>query len=189
MIAVKRKRGFVGWLKATRQFPNFLTTLRVLLFWVPGVLMYKKKPAAAAVSFLAIVATDMADGHLARKWHQVSNFGKLWDPAADKLLVASSLVSLSLWGSLRAWFMWPFTVLTVGRELLVSYVRWSKARGGRKLVIPANSDGKVKMVAQSVGIPAAILGMRWKWMNFLAVPAFIVSVFYSAKSARAYIKA
>lgn len=185
-----KRQNIVDWLKDTKQFPNALTLLRVALFWAPAALIIDRQPLPALFAFTLIVLTDIADGKLARKWGQVSDFGKLWDPIADKALTIATLVAL---GSVQALpfplLFWAFVVFTIGRELMVSVLRWLKARGGRKLVIPANADGKLKMVAISVGIVAACFGMILPPFQGIAAAAFTTSVYYSLRSAVAYIKA
>lgn len=187
-------RGVIAWLKSTKRFPNFLTGIRILLFWVPAAFIVSDLPPVARVlgallSFVLIVATDFLDGHFARAWDQVSNFGKLWDPLADKLLVGTVLLALCWVNALQTPWAWAFTVVTIGREVTVSVLRLVKSRSGSKLIIPANWDGKLKMNFQAAGLVFAIVAMAWPVCLYVAWPAFIGSLWFSVKSGWAYVKA
>lgn len=79
--------------------PNALTLLRLFLipvYWL--LMMIKNNETAALIVFLIASATDVLDGYIARKYHQVTDWGKLFDPLADKLMVLSVLFSLLLKG-------------------------------------------------------------------------------------------
>lgn len=181
-------------LKATGQFPNALTMSRVILFWVPAwfILVHPHDLTGfigALVSFALISLTDLIDGKLARRWKQVSKFGKIWDPLADKLLIGTIVLILCFVGILLAPWGWIFAGITISREILVSLLRWLKERGGRNLVIPANMDGKIKMNLQVVGVIFSLLAMLVPALIYVAWAAFTVSLYFSLKSAVAYVKA
>lgn len=101
---------------------------------------------SAAVLFFIGCLTDFLDGYLARKMKVVSNFGKLWDPITDKILINSTLISLAYINSVFAWV----AVLMVVRDIVVDGVRSWKAVHG--IIIPANIFGKLKTVLQMLGI-------------------------------------
>ncbi|WP_225754116.1 CDP-diacylglycerol--glycerol-3-phosphate 3-phosphatidyltransferase [Actinotalea sp. Marseille-Q4924] len=105
---------------------------------------------AAAGAFVLAAATDRLDGWLARRMDQVTDWGKLVDPIADKLLVGASLVMLSLLGDLPWWV----TVVILARELGITAMRFAVLR---YVVIPASPGGKLKTVLQSVGIALFLL--------------------------------
>lgn len=100
---------------------------------------------AAAGAFALAAATDRLDGWLARSRNQVTDWGKLVDPIADKALVGAALVVLSALGDLPWWV----TVVILVRELGVTALRFAVLR---YVVIPASPGGKLKTVLQSVGI-------------------------------------
>ncbi len=123
--------------------PNILTCVRVLLIPVFLVLAYQGTPAcdlAALVVYVAACLTDYIDGNLARKWNQVTNFGKFMDPVADKLLVMAALLLFVEDGTIAAWMV----AIILGREFIVSALRMVAASEG--LVIAANMWGKAKTV-------------------------------------------
>ena len=104
----------------------------------------------AAGLFALAAATDRLDGYLARRLDQVSDWGKLMDPIADKLLIGGSLVVLSLLGDV--W--WWVTAVVLLRELGITALRFAVLR---YVVIPASPGGKLKTVLQSVGIGLFLL--------------------------------
>ena len=130
--------------------PNALTILRVLMipFFVAFMLcnLTGYDNIIALVIFIIASLTDTLDGYLARKNHQVTNFGKFMDPLADKLLVCSALVCLLYNGLLD-----PIVVLIIiAREFIISGFRMVAADAG--VVIAANWWGKSKTISQMVMI-------------------------------------
>jgi CDP-diacylglycerol--glycerol-3-phosphate 3-phosphatidyltransferase len=174
-----------GWHKL--HLPNALTLLRIVFVpvfvWflaVDGGTNWRWRTAAAAV-FVAASITDRYDGHLARRWEVVSDFGKIADPIADKALIGAGLVVLSLQG--RLW--WWMTVVILVRELLVTLLRFIVIRRG---VIPAAKGGKIKTVVQTVAVGLFVLPLPAALDPFcLAVTG--VAVVLTIWSAWAYVVA
>ena len=90
--------------------------------------------------------TDFLDGYLSRKYNWVSNFGKIMDPVADKVLVDATLIVLSVYNLVFVWI----TIIIIARDILVDATRMVKAKEG--IVVPANIWGKCKTVFQMLGI-------------------------------------
>lgn len=105
----------------------------------------------AALVFVIAALTDLFDGQLARKHNMVTNFGKLADPIADKLLVCSALILLCE----RGWVHGAFVIILVGREFIVSGFRLVAAAEGK--VLAADNLGKAKTVVQIVAVVAVLL--------------------------------
>ncbi|MCM8765410.1 MAG: CDP-diacylglycerol--glycerol-3-phosphate 3-phosphatidyltransferase, partial [Candidatus Omnitrophica bacterium] len=129
--------------------PNILTILRIMLTFVfmhflfsPG-LLYK---FLAIFIFLLAMLTDYWDGYFARKKNLVTNFGKLMDPLADKILVLSAFLSFVEMKLMPAWM----AMIIVFRELLITGVRLLAISEGR--VIPAMRAGKHKTASQYLAI-------------------------------------
>ena len=80
--------------------PNVLTILRIILIPVFVILFFNDQKKAALAVFIAASLTDMLDGYLARKLNQITDFGKLFDPLADKLMVLTAMVLQTFWGPL-----------------------------------------------------------------------------------------
>jgi len=136
--------------------PNYLSISRVLLVPVFIVLMFDPTPVRAIMAgtvFALASATDWLDGHLARKWGQVTRIGKLLDPIADKILVSSALIMLVEVDSARvpAWI----AIVIIGREIAVTGLRAMAASDG--VVIPAETMGKYKVGAQIIAVLSLIL--------------------------------
>lgn len=127
--------------------PNKLSLMRVALIPVLVLLMYFDnllcQIAAAAVFGLAAF-TDYLDGHIARKNHIVTDFGKFIDPVADKLLTLSAFVMLTRSGLMPHWAV----ILILARELCVDGLRMVAVGQGK--VIAAGKLGKIKTVSQIV---------------------------------------
>ncbi len=135
--------------------PNKLTLLRVLMVPLFMIFMlYDGIPYAKWISVLLFVLaffTDWLDGYLARKNNQVTNFGKIMDPLADKLLVTAALVCLNVTGVVSPWV----TIIILAREFIVSGVRISAASEGN--VIAASIWGKAKTMWQFIALTLALL--------------------------------
>lgn len=150
--------------------PNKLTLLRVLM--IPAFLIvllyvpYPWGPLVGAAIYAIASATDAIDGNLARKYNQVTDFGKFLDPLADKMLVITALVLLQHMGLIHP----VVTVIIIARELMVTSVRLVAASAGK--VIAAGWWGKAKTVTQMIAtlllmVEPVLLG---KWEFSLQIP-------------------
>ena len=130
--------------------PNKLTILRVIMipFFVFFMLadMGNAGKYTALVLFIEASLTDTLDGYLARKYNQVTNFGKFMDPLADKLLVCSALICLMDVGKLPSWAV----IVIISREFIISGFRLVASDNG--IVIAASWWGKSKTISQMVMI-------------------------------------
>lgn len=149
--------------------PNFLTLLRILLVPVLVVALLgaggeASDVLAAGVFWLASM-TDAIDGWIARSREQITTFGKLMDPVADKLLVIAALLSLVSLGRLDAWV----AMVIIAREFAVTVARLQARNEG--LVIPANWWGKAKTLVQMLTIFLLIL--------FDPAPAWVDGLVYA----------
>ena len=110
-----------------------------------------------AVIFIAASVTDALDGHLARKHHLVTDFGKFFDPLADKFMVIGALfVILYRFESLRLYVL-ILTVTVVFRELAVTSARLVASTSKDAVVIAANIFGKIKTVFQIVFVSSVLI--------------------------------
>ncbi|MDR3295369.1 MAG: CDP-diacylglycerol--glycerol-3-phosphate 3-phosphatidyltransferase [Clostridiales Family XIII bacterium] len=137
-----------------KNLPNQLTMLRVVMIPVFIVCLMTGHAVISAVIFAAAAATDALDGHIARKYNLISNFGKLMDPLADKLLVVSALVCLVELGEIPAWMV----IVILAREFTITGLRSVAASEG--VVIAAGFSGKLKTVFQMLAILAILLENR-----------------------------
>ena len=138
--------------------PNSLTLLRILLIPVFVWFFSESSPdraLAAGLVFACAAFTDFLDGYLARKSGQITNLGKLLDPVADKLLVASGLILLVQFQRVAVWL----AIVMIAREMIVTGARVVAAKEG--FVVPADSLGKFKVIGQIGGILCLILQDVW----------------------------
>ena len=149
--------------------PNKLTVARMILvpFLVIFMLTGWGREANRWISlaiFVAASVTDWFDGHLARKYNLITNFGKFMDPLADKLLVCSAMICMIELDRLSAWVV----IIIIGREFIISGFRLIAAENG--VVIAANYWGKFKTVSQMIMIILLIV-------DFGGVFAILTEVF------------
>jgi CDP-diacylglycerol--glycerol-3-phosphate 3-phosphatidyltransferase len=136
---------------------NRLTVLRIIL--VPVFLIFidiKGIPYGITIAtgiFIIAALTDKLDGYIARSRNQITRFGKLMDPLADKLLVSAALISLVELGTIYSWV----AVIIIAREFAVTGLRSVAASDG--IVIAASWWGKIKTVIQIVAIIIALVNV------------------------------
>jgi CDP-diacylglycerol--glycerol-3-phosphate 3-phosphatidyltransferase len=153
--------------------PNVVTLIRITL--VPlFVYLYLINPGemnlSAVFVFLLAAVTDGLDGYLARRRREITRFGQLIDPIADKLLISAALLALVEAGLVSTWL----ALIILGREFAVSGLRILAAAEGK--VIAASLWGKVKTVTQISAVMAFFLGISWApVVMWLAVVVTIIS--------------
>ena len=157
--------------------PNVLTVFRILLVpvLVAAMLSEFSSDSLAAAVFIVASFTDALDGWLARRAKSESNFGKLMDPLADKLLVTSALVSLVALDRLQAWV----AMVIIAREFAVTGLRQMAVEQGH--VLAAGSWGKVKTVLQIAMVLALItVDGSPAWVDALVYVTVAVTVYSGA---------
>ena len=120
--------------------PNVLTILRMILIPVFVVLFFKGHKMASLCVFCAASLTDMLDGYLARKLNQITDFGKLFDPLADKLMVITAMVCQTFWGPLPL----IAVIIVAAKELVM--VLGGMFMLNRGVVVYSNYFGKTAQV-------------------------------------------
>ncbi len=160
---------------------NIITMVRIALVPVFGWALMQEGGddvtwrLVAVVIFGVAAITDRLDGYLARKNDLVTDLGKILDPIADKVLIGTALVLLSVLGEL--W--WWVTIAILVRELGITLMRMVILR---YVVMPASRGGKLKTVLQSVAIPILLLPLDHLpafvgWVGNLAMgAAFVVTI-------------
>ena len=151
-----------------KSIPNILTIVRIILavfailfvciyeFWNTEAFSYTfnngTKVAVpityilSGVFFVIACITDLMDGQLARKYHWISDFGKLWDPIADKILINGVLIGLAVNGSIPVFI----PIIMICRDIIVDASRMYASTKGK--VVAANIWGKLKTVFQMIAI-------------------------------------
>lgn len=165
--------------------PNFLTSIRLLVVPVLAWLLFQENSTTnfnrtiAGVLFIVAALTDIADGTIARKWNLITNFGKIFDPIADKALIGTALIGLSSMGLLDWWFTW----VILAREIFVTLLRFWVINQG---VIPASRGGKLKTIMQIVAISFYLLPLPSS-VSLLAEILMYVAVILTLATAVDYI--
>lgn len=131
--------------------PNKLTMLRIILIPVFIIVLMTGHYYISAIIFILASSTDALDGYIARKYNLVTNFGKIMDPLADKMLVLSALVCLVELGDIAGWMV----IVILAREFTITGLRTVAAAQG--IVIAAGWSGKFKTVLQMIAVPALLL--------------------------------
>lgn len=169
---------------------NILTGLRLVLVPIFLLALFygngheTASRIAAFVIFTVACITDRLDGLLARNYGMATEFGAFVDPIADKALIGSALIGLSMLGDLPWWV----TVLILTRELAVTLLRLAVIRRG---VIPASWGGKLKTLVQAVAIGLFVLPLSGAFhlaaavvMAAAIVLTVVTGVDYVASTAR-----
>ncbi len=157
---------------STGNVANMITVARIFMapvfIWLllddGGALGYLRYVAAGL--FVLAIVTDTVDGILARRQNLVTDFGKILDPIADKVLTGGALVALSILGEL--W--WWVTIVILVREFGITIFRFAVMR---RRVIPAVASGKLKTVIQAVAISLllfpfwTVLGVWEHWLGWV----------------------
>ncbi len=154
--------------------PNLLTVFRILLVPVLAAALLSGLESGdllAAIVFAIASITDALDGWIARRNKDVTTFGKLMDPLADKLLVTAALVSLVSLDRLQAWV----AMVIIAREFAVTGLRQLAMEHGE--VIPASGWGKLKTAAQIAMVLALIaVDTSPAWVDALVYATVAVTV-------------
>ena len=157
--------------------PNKLTTMRVILIpvflLVPFLMDEPMNRYIATAIFIVASLTDFLDGHIARKYNLVSNFGKFMDPLADKLLVMSALVSMVALEDLAAWVV----IVILAREFAITGFRTLAMEAN--IVMAASWWGKVKTTTQMIMIPVVLLQLPFSFMPVVEKLLVALAVFFT----------
>jgi CDP-diacylglycerol--glycerol-3-phosphate 3-phosphatidyltransferase/cardiolipin synthase len=142
--------------------PNKLTLLRIIMVPVFIALYLTGHYYIATAVFIGASLTDMLDGKIARAENLVTNFGKIMDPLADKILVYAAFVLLVADGSMPGWML----IVILAREFLVAGLRTVAASEG--IVIAADMSGKIKTTLQMIAVPLLMI-RNWPF-SYVDIP-------------------
>ncbi|MFE0331008.1 CDP-diacylglycerol--glycerol-3-phosphate 3-phosphatidyltransferase [Streptomyces sp. NPDC058960] len=165
---------------------NLLTMLRLLL--VPGFVALMLADGGydpawrslAWAAFAIAMITDLFDGHLARTYNLVTDFGKIADPIADKAIMGAALICLSWLGDLPWWV----TAVILGREFGITLLRFLVIRYG---VIPASRGGKLKTLTQGVAVGMYVLALTG-WLATLRFWVMAVAIVLTVVTGLDYVR-
>ena len=154
--------------------PNMLTLSRIVAIPLVVACFWLDRGWAQWLSMILFViaaVTDWFDGYFARRYHQISRFGRFLDPIADKLLVAAALVMLVEFGPLRGIHVLAALII-LAREILVSGLR--EFLGGIQVSVPVSRLAKWKTTLQLLALGGLILAGAlpgWPWLMQAALVA------------------
>lgn len=123
--------------------------------------------------FIVSSLTDYVDGYVARKYNQVSDFGKFLDPLADKLLVIAVMVMFCQWGVMPAWAL----MIVLSREFAVTGLRLIAV--GKGVVIAAGWSGKIKTASTMVGLCILMAFPYAPWIATGVIAVIVITTVYS----------
>ena len=157
-----------------------ITLVRVVLIPLVMLFMYLSEGNAGSVWLWAALAvfiiasiSDYVDGFIARKYNQVSDFGKFLDPLADKLLVIAVMLIFCQWDLIPSWAL----MIVLAREFAVTGLRLVAVSKG--IVIAAGWSGKVKTACTMVGLCFMIVFHHIAWLSITVNVVIIVTTVYS----------
>lgn len=149
--------------------PTVLTFSRIVII-LPFILITPEHPFWGCSLFAVASLTDMLDGYLARRSKQVTRFGILLDPIADKLLVISALILFVDMEIIPAWI----AIVIIAREFVVTGLRVVAL--SREIVIPAEMGGKIKVTAQISSILVLLLDRTLMTGDLYGIGIFLLWV-------------
>jgi len=123
--------------------------------------------------FIIASLTDYVDGYIARKYNQVTDFGKFLDPLADKLLVIAAMAMLCEWGKFPAWAL----MIVLTREFAVTGLRLVAVQKGT--VIAAGWSGKVKTASTMIGLCVWMGFPTIGWLGWIVTAVIVITTLYS----------
>ena len=123
--------------------------------------------------FIIASLTDYVDGYIARKYNQVTDFGKFLDPLADKLLVIAAMAMLTEWGKFPAWAL----MIVLTREFAVTGLRLVAVQKGT--VIAAGWSGKIKTASTMIGLCVWMGFPGIGWLGWIVTAVIVITTLYS----------
>jgi len=140
--------------------PNHITVFRFVATPFVIFLMLYEHYLVGLVYFLLVAFTDVIDGSLARTRNQITEWGKVYDPVADKVLIGSMVFVIVL-----EYIDFWTSIIIVGLEILIITVAWFRMHRGIKM--EANIWGKIKMMLQVAGVTLLLLSIVFNLASFL----------------------
>lgn len=156
-----------------------ITLIRIGFIPVFMVLMYLSGGTTGLYMWLALAVfilaslTDYVDGQIARKYNQVSDFGKFLDPLADKLLVIAAMVMFCEWGIIPAWAL----MIVLTREFAVTGLRLVAV--GKGVVIAAGKSGKIKTASTMIGLCVLMGFPSVQILKWVIIVVIVITTVYS----------
>ena len=166
--------------------PNTLTVARILLIPLGVYTLFydggenSKFQINSWCIYFTLGLTDIADGRWARQSNRITPLGAFLDPVADKALIGSAMISLSILGR----FPWWITAVILFREIGITIFRLLVIRGG---VIPASKGGKLKTTMQSFGVGFFMLPLP-SWLDWFKYGFISIAIVLTITSGYDYLR-
>ena len=162
--------------------PNIISWLRFFSVPFVGYFFWIESYAIAFPLFVASAFSDAVDGALARTRNQVTSFGKMFDPLADKLLIATAAIIL-----IPRYLDWGVVLVMVGIDLVLIVSAYFRKRY-YGTVIQAENAGKLKMLVQSIGLISLLAYALWNLAIFLVLAQYLfyIAIFFALMSLVVY---
>lgn len=142
--------------------PNHITVFRFLATPIVAILMFYGHYSIGLISFLIVAFSDTLDGSMARTRNQITDWGKMYDPLADKILIGSMVFIIVL----RYIDFWP-AIIIISLESLIILVAFIRKRKGGE--IQANIWGKIKMCLEVLSVVVLLLAIIFNWAALLPI--------------------
>ncbi len=150
-----------------RVLPNHITLFRFFATPFVVILMLYDHYIAGFIYFLLVAFTDAIDGSLARTRNQITEWGKIYDPLADKILIGTMVFVIVL----RYIDFWT-SILIVGIEIIIVITAWIRMKRGIKM--QANIWGKIKMILQVLGVSILLLSIIFHLAELLPLASGVL---------------
>lgn len=161
--------------------PNHITVLRFISIPIVALLMFYGRYYIGLWAFLIAAFTDAIDGSMARTRNQITQWGKVYDPVADKILIGTMVFIIVL----RYIDLWTALIIVM-LEIIIITVGWYRLRKGVK--VQANIWGKIKMILQVAGVVVLLLAIVFDWAALipLASGTFYLAIAFAIVSLLTY---
>jgi CDP-diacylglycerol--glycerol-3-phosphate 3-phosphatidyltransferase len=143
-----------------RLYPNHVTLFRFVTTPAVALLMLYEQFYIGLIAFLFVAFTDAIDGAMARTRNQITEWGKIYDPVADKILIGSMIFIIVL----RYIDFWTALII-IGLEIIIIFSGWVRLKRGSE--IQANLWGKIKMWMQVAGVAVLLFAIIFNWAALL----------------------
>ncbi len=147
--------------------PNYLTVFRLAATPFVALLMFYEHYSVGLFAFLLVAFSDALDGAMARTRNQITEWGKIYDPLADKILIGSMVFIIIL----RYIDFWT-AIIIIGIEFIIILVAWIRKIKGIKM--QANIWGKIKMILQVTGVAILLLSIVFDWGTLLPLASGVL---------------
>lgn len=155
------------WLIPKWIFPNHVTMFRFMATPIVLIFVLYESYLVGLILFLLVAFTDAIDGALARTRNQITVWGKIYDPLADKILIGCMVFAIVL----RYIDLWTAFLIII-LEIIIITVAWFRKRRGAE--IQANVWGKIKMALQVLGVVILLLSIVFNWAALLPLASGVL---------------